>query len=427
MLLFSHRISPRLQYVCNFIFTQQLGIRYSVTIDKEEYIRYQGPKIAYADANFLAGKHFHIQAHQLLFEKDIKVQKIEIETRNNLPCFFLNDSLPLGFDIMAAIFYLISRYEEYLPHEKDDYGRYPHKESLAFRNGFLNRPLVNEWIQMLTSTLQEYFPDLKPAQPAFRHLPTYDIDMAFAYKGKGILRNLGGLLNRPEWNRIRVICGISKDPFDSFDWMDRLHRHYDLTPSYFILAAEKKGEFDKNIKPSSSLMQKLIRRLSAKNEIGIHPSWQSNFETELLQEEKKKLEKLSKVKIKISRQHYIRMNLPDTYRNLIAAGITKEHSMGYGTVNGFRASFAGSFYWYDLANEKTTELQIFPFCFMEANCYYEQKQDPKAALTELQYYYDICRRFNGLFISIFHNQFLGTHPDFTGWREMYERFISQAR
>ena len=427
ILIFSHRISPRLQYVCNFIFREQLGLQYSITTEREEFQNHQGPKILYDENNHCREKPFHIRPHALLFQEDISEQKIEMSFLKNLPCFFRNDSAPLGFDIFAAIFYLLSRYEEYLQHTKDEYGRYSHKESLAFKNGFLNRPLINEWIQLLCTQLLEYFPDLHVKKNTFCFLPTYDIDMGYAYKGKSLLRTLGGFLKRPEWARIKVIAGISKDPFDSFDWMDRLHKKYDLKPLYFLLTAEKRGEYDKNLKPSSPLMKKLIRELAKKYQLGLHPSWQSNFETELLQIEKNKLEEISGIKINSSRQHYIRMNLPETYRNLLRSGITKDYSMGYGTVNGFRASFAGSFYWYDLQNDKTTELRIFPFCFMEANSFYEQKKDPTAASEELRYYYDTCRKWDGMFICIFHNQFLGTHPEFAGWKEMYDKFISQTR
>ena len=99
--------------------------------------------------------------------------------------------------------------------------------------------------------------------------------------------------------------------------------------------------------------------------------------------------------------------------------------MGYGTINGFRASTASSFFWYDLENEAPTTLRIFPFCFMDANSCYEQGYNPARAMQELMHYYHHIRKVNGMMITIWHNNFLGTDPQFAGWRETYEIFLKE--
>src|SRR5205823_5097453 len=107
-----------------------------------------------------------------------------------------------------------------------------------------------------------------------------------------------------------------------------LHRPTKLRPKYFFLLAQKNGRYDKNILPSEITMQSLVRRLSEKYEVGIHPSWQSGEDDAVLKQEIATLESISKLNITASRQHYIRFSLPETYRKLIAAGIQKEYSMG---------------------------------------------------------------------------------------------------
>ncbi|HKZ65934.1 MAG TPA: hypothetical protein VJ111_06255, partial [Chitinophagaceae bacterium] len=128
-----------------------------------------------------------------------------------------------------------------------------------------------------------------------------------------------------------------------------------------------------------------------------------------------------------SRQHYIRFVLPETFRRLTENGIEFDFSMGYGSTNGFRASVSSPFYWYDLEKEKQTELILFPFCYMEANSFYEQKYTAQQALDEMRYYYDIVKSVNGTFIMIWHNQFLGTDKLYDGWKEVYEKFIKEVR
>ena len=101
--------------------------------------------------------------------------------------------------------------------------------------------------------------------------------------------------------------------------------------------------------------------------------------------------------------------------------------MGYGSINGFRASVASAFYWYDLEKEEQTSLRIHPFCFMDANSFYEQRQDPPQTLEELMHYLAVCKAVNGSLITIWHNNFLGTKKEFEGWKEIYEQFIVQVQ
>jgi hypothetical protein len=172
-------------------------------------------------------------------------------------------------------------------------------------------------------------------------------------------------------------------------------------------------------------MKKLIREHAERNEIGIHPSWRSNNSADILRYEILKLTHISGKPIISSRQHYIKFNLPGTYRRLLDNGIQKEFSMGYGSINGFRASVASSFYWYDLEKGQSTDLLIYPFCFMDANSFFEQKQTSDQALEEMLRYYNTIRSIEGLMITIWHNTFLGSAKMYNGWKETYEQFIEK--
>ena len=136
-------------------------------------------------------------------------------------------------------------------------------------------------------------------------------------------------------------------------------------------------------------MKHLIREHSDHYSIGIHPSWQSGDDPEKLKLEILKLGHIAGKQISSSRQHYIRFTLPQTYRQLIDLGIESDFSMGYGSINGFRASVTSPFFWYDLEREEQTKLLLYPFCFMEANSFYEQKYSTQQAFEELKHYYDV--------------------------------------
>jgi len=429
ILIYSHTSSLRLQYSCSFIFKELLGLNCTITIDSEEFKNHEGVCINYS-SSAIKDKEFKLENSSLLFETEIKEQQISCFKTNGHKAFFKTGNSDFSFDIFAATFYLISRYEEYLPHTKDMYGRYAHENSLAFKENFLQLPLINIWANDFIAAIKQKFPpanyQYKAQYSIFRFKPTYDIDIAYCYKHKGLLRNIGGFLKTPSVERIKVLAGLQKDPFDAYKWLHELHQQNKLRPVYFFLVAQKNGQYDKHILPDTDIMWKLVKQHAKNYTVGIHPSWQSGDTPSLLKKEKDYLTQMAEKEISGSRQHYIRFNLPEGYQKLIEAGVTDEYSMGYGSINGFRASVASSFFWYDLQSEQQTDLRIHPFCFMDANSFYEQHFSAEQAYEELLHYYAVCKEVNGTLITIWHNNFLGTTKEFEGWKEMYEAFIKKA-
>ena len=430
MLFYSTDITPRLQYISAFIGKQVAGDAFFLTSDAETFRQYKGPKINYSN-NKIAEGEFWILPHSLLFEKNIRTHPIECFDFNGQKAFFKTGG-DIPFDIFAASFFLLSRYEEYLPHSKDIYGRYAHENSVAFKEGFLNKPLVNYWLDRFRKKLAEKFPLFKVSSPQFSLIPTSDIDEAFSYKYKSWWRTLGAIAKatlKGQWSRIserrRVLKGELPDPFDSFAWMDKLHHKYKLQPRYFFLVPDKTGKYDRNILPKEKGLRELIKHHSAVYATGIHPSWQSGNDPSLIRSEIQTLQRIIDKRVTSSRQHFIRLTLPHTFRHLIDAGIEEDFSMGYGSINGFRASVTTPFPWYDLEKDEETNLLLYPFCFMESNSFFEQKFTPAQALEEMRHYYKEVKAVNGMLITLWHNTFLGTDELYSGWREVYLQFIKE--
>jgi len=428
VIVYTNKITPRLQYITDFIGKEITGKAFELTDEKTYFENQPDPKINYS-SEVIANCKFQISNCGLLSENEIKDQAVSCFEVIGFKAFFKAEG-DYPFDIFAATFYLLSRYEEYLPHEKDMYGRYAHENSIAFKEKFLTLPLINIWIEDFKKVLKEKFPQLKIHDSRFTFLATYDIDEAYSFKHKRFVRTAGGFAKsflNGQWltvkERMNVLSGKSKDPFDSFEWMNELHRKHNLQPKYFFLIPERNAKYDKNILPSNPAMQQLIKQHADKYPIAIHPSWQSGDDDNMLKREKELLENISGKKITESRQHYIRFNLPQGYRRLIDVGITDDYSMGYGSINGFRASVASSFYWYDLEKEETTNLLLHPFCYMEANSFFEQKLTPEQAFDEMMHYYNTVKSVNGTLITLWHNTFLGMDKFYAGWREVYQRFI----
>ena len=438
ILIYCDESSSRLQYIAAFIFKELLQVQYSITTHKKGFRESAGTKLNYSHQEIMSDE-LRIPNKGLLFEKGVKPQVIEINFVEGFKCFF--KSHPKGerefpFDIFSASFYLLSRYEEYLPHEKDKYGRYSCANSLAYKENFLHLPLVNIWIDYFKNFLvknnSDFDRELSKPKSAFQFIPTYDVDTAFAYLHKGPVKNFTGIIGsfvKLKFNKLKerlsVLSGLKKDPFEIFNWLDTIHQTLNLNPIYFFLVSEKNARHDKNILPQRGAMAQLIINHAKTYSIGLHPSWQSGENFSLLQKEKKRLENISGKAISKSRQHYLRFNLPTGYSRLLEAGITGDYSMGYGTNNGFRASVASSFLWYDIEKEQQTNLRIFPFCYMDSNVIFHQKLSIEAAEQELMNYYNVCKKVNGIFIGIFHNHLMG--DDNLQWRNLYERFLNKIQ
>ena len=423
MLLYSETITTRLQYIATTIFPL---IEY--TNNATTFVQYSGAKINYSDSK-ISDNECWIIPHTLLFETNIKEQSIAIFNWQNLPAFFKTGGT-IPFDYLAASFYLLTRYEESLPHEKDEYNRYAHTNSIAYKNNFLHLPLINLWVEKI----KPKFPKLNIEPSHFKFIPTYDIDIAYAYNNQPIVKNVAGFFKNILQGKLDIaqerlsVLGNSKtDPFDVYEWLQQLHSTKNEAAIYFFLVADKRSEYDKNISPKQKSIQQLIQKIATNNLVGVHPSWLSNANTNLLFNEVKTITQITQQPCLHSRQHYIQFSLPATYKNLIAAGITNDYSMGYGSINGFRASYTLPFTWYNLQEDCITNLTIHPFCYMDANAIFEEKLSPQQALQQLQQYYNIVKQVDGSFYMIHHNHFLAMQPQWQVWRDVYENFLHQNK
>ena len=432
ILIYTPKRSSRVLYIFNHIFGEMLGLNPKCIHDKESFQNYREAKLNYSYQAF--GDEAFVMADDLLFERGISEHELSFADYMELPSFFLtyNKKSIFPFDLFSASFYLLTRYEEYLPFIKDKYGRFDAEVSLAYSKGFLRKPLVNIWAGHLADKMQSFFPDLEIEMPEYKFIPTIDIDAAFAYRQKGMLRTAGGYikdlrdLNFSEVKkRSRVLLGKERDPFDTFDYQFEIQKKYDLKPIYFILFADY-GTNDKNTPTHSRIFRELVRWIADHADVGIHPSFTSNSVAGKLQKEIKLLSKTLHRDVSKSRQHFLILNLPNTYRNLINEGITDDYTMGYASQIGFRASTCTSFLFYDLEMENTTSLRLHPFSAMEGSLRDYNKLNAKQALEEYQKIIAEVKAVGGTYISIWHNESLSNQKRWVGWRDVYEKMIEYA-
>ena len=412
--------STRLEYVCNVVFQQHAGLPFRITNNVFEFTSaHDVLRINYSTELIDADEHW-VPAG-LLFETDIRTVTPQTITWNNKPCLFPVDGGDLPYDVLSAVFYCISRYEEYTCTERDTFQRFPHTAAWAFRQGVLNRPLVDEWVMDILLAWEKKFPALTIQSPSFQFIPTYDIDIAYSYNGKPWYKQVAAWTRGEFSSWLRWKRGLAADPYDAYAQLDAWHGKFGVTPIYFMLLSAG-GSFNKNLPVHSEAMQQLLTRLKNQYTVGLHPSYCNAHLETVWQHEKTLL-----AETKHTRQHYIRFTLPDTYRVLESLEFEHEYSMGYGSINGFRASTSRMFYWYDLEQERMSNLQVHPFCFMECNARFEQGLSAADAGKELADYEQKVRAVSGTLITIWHNFSLATDKGWEGWKDVYADSLARLQ
>lgn len=416
---------PRLHYIAEIILGEILGLSWEIVTDKRKLRK--NPVINYSGED-LKGS-FKIHPHGLLSETGLKSHEPEVSEWKGLPVFFQTPAgSDLPFDIFAASFFLVSRYEEYLAFEPDQFGRFRASNSFAYRNKFLLKPVIDLWTRELAKTLLVRFQNMTFKRNTFRSILTIDIDQPFAYLGKDLFRTLGGLFQDVNHKtgkageRYRTITKGEKDPYDVFDYIFETIEKFKPDVHFFIPTGNRSA-YDKNPSWQNEDYRRLITRISQRFSIGLHPSFAASDNSSILLNEKQRLQSIVSKEIMLNRFHYIKMRFPDSCRNLIAAGFNEDYSMGYPDEPGFRAGIARPFYFYDIIEERKSELRICPFQVMDGTFYQYKGMTPESSEETITGIINETRKVGGLFVSIWHNTSLLDTTEWKKWRNTFELML----
>ncbi len=432
LLIYTPKITSRHKYIFKLFFNEIYQIKFQITEREDEFKAFDEAKLNYSNTSF--EDEIFIESIGLLNEKGINQQDINVSPQNNIPAFFQSQSdSSMGFDVFSASFYLVSRYEEYLPSVKDIHQRFQAENSLAYKHDFLQKPLINIWANSLMQKIKKKHPDLEVISPTYNYISTIDIDNAFYYLEKGFVRSLAGFfasLFNFDFNgiqqRFAVLSGKKKDPYDTYDTQLKLQKEYNLKVIYFILLADY-GLNDKNISFTKRKFQLLIKRLADYASIGIHPSYGSNTNFAKLPKEIKRLEGITKREVTKSRQHFLKLTIPETYNQLVDLGIRDDYTMGFASAIGFRASICSAYTFYNLDTETILPIKIHPFAVMDATLFYYLKLSPAKSIAQISALIEEVKNVNGTFISLWHNDTFSNYKQWEGWESVYKEMIKVAQ
>ena len=450
--VFIDQVSPRIHYVLEELLARRLQCELKIHTVPEDFIKDNSPfKIQYVGSEqpdlpgfvvirsdiMLEDKvnryfdplvsSFHLtQTGQKHLEKkwveakipDSEIPRIERFLSKPFPCLFPNDSV-LGFDVFAMAFYFLSRYEEYQDFKADSFGRFGFENALESQWNYDPAPHVDiAFFHFLSAIQAEHL------SPKADIIASFDIDIAYQFRGRSWQRQLASALRFPSllFERLRVLFG-SKDPFDPsvtvFPFIEDLHVEHRI----FWLCSKRVKGVNRQVKRRFTPFVEAIKKATSIGNIGLHPSFSFHPKTAWL-EEKLWLEQTALRPIEHSRQHFVHLVFPDTYRILLELGITDDWSMGYAENVGFRAGTACDFKWFDLSSNTATSLNIHPFCIMDVTAKNYMELNPDAAIDAGRTLKEMVFLFGGNFTFIAHNESLSERVGWEGWMPVFRSWAS---
>jgi hypothetical protein len=344
------------------------------------------------------------------------------------------EGLYLGLDIFGSAFFMLTRYEELVKPDRDQHDRFPATASLAYQEGFLDRPIINEYIEILWHCMKHLWPGLERKQRAFKVIVSHDVDVPFAQAFTGIprlIRNCGGdiirrksfamAINRfSSWQAIKK--GNYKQDFNyTFDRIMDISEQHNLTSAFYFKTACTNRTFDDNYSIDHPYIRQLMREIHNRgHEIGLHPSYETYQNPEQTKAEFNKLlqvcdEEGIQQKNWGGRQHFLRWQVPVTWRNWNEAGLIYDSTLSYADQAGFRCGICYEFPIFDLEKHQVLPLRERPLIVMEVSVVGEQYMNlsSQEALSRMLMLKERCQQFNGNFCLLWHNSSLiESHTEF---------------
>lgn len=425
--IFSDVVSIRLTYTLDLVFKER-KIAYKVVNDPLVFEEIDAPKFVYSDRPF-EKQYLTISPASLLFEEDIRKQQIakdefwntEILTINNHP------------DILAAIFYVVTLYEEYTNDEVDVHGRSLLKNNILYKHNMYGKLMVERWAYVFIEYLEQQLSvDLLAKKITTSVCPTFDVDHAYAYLKRSKLRSylskskdflLRDSLRLTE--RKEVLSGDKKDPYDTFDKIIAINKNYFNVKVFWHVGDY--GKYDRNISPTNIYHKKLIKNVSREVFIGLHPSYKSNNDLSQLAIEKERISEILGFPVTHSRQHYLKLEIPKTYQHLVKEGFEHDYTLGFAEQPGFRAGIARPFKWFNLEKDCIEELTLHPFAYMDGTLLEYMNCSIDSAKEIIDNLIDEVANYGGDFVFIWHNETIGDYGKWKGWGSVLDYTLDTAK
>jgi len=435
------------KYILDIIFNEFLGLKYEVECKKEkikcdwEIELENGSKLIVEDHFF---NQFPNDLEYLKLDNippQVEFLKNEFTPEEDIPVIYGNSKLNIenstiicGIDIFASSFFMLTRWEEYVNKNRDSHNRFPAYESLASKQDFLDRPIVNEYLEMLKNMILHVSQNSKFKIQNFKLILTHDVDHIYKWDTiKKFIRHLGGdLIVRKSIKEffksleyyVQVKLKLKNDPYDTFDYLmdasDKIG-----TKSYFFFMSKGLTKFDNNYNTNSEKVQKLHSKIKNRGHfIGIHPTYNAYNNYGQLKNEKEELENFFNTQILFGREHYLRFEIPTTWQVWEDNNMRWDSTCGYADKEGFRCGVCYEYNVFNILTRKKLRLKEKPLIAMEVSIVKQENMMPENMKNIIEKLILKVKKYNGEFVLLWHNSNF-KFTEYRNYEHIYQEILDE--
>ncbi len=313
------------------------------------------------------------------------------------------NKIECGIDIFASTFFMLTRWEEYVNHIRDLHNRFPGSESIAVKYGFIERPVVNEYAEMVKNMFltlglsEEFFRARK-----FELIPTHDIDKM---RYMGLKSLIGDLVKRRDPLLFyKNILMSMKNPFDTYHFLISQSEKYGLKSHFYFMASHNKNGHDYDFYINRQQFKKLVDEIYRRGHIiGFHPGYTTSTDSKEWAKQKKALSKMSPVQVVEGRQHFLMMSIPMTLQMWEDAGMKIDSTLGYADHVGFRCGTGDSFPVFNFLTREQLTLKERPLIVMDGTLKQYMNLSKEEALNRVSNLIDVSKKYQMSITILFHN------------------------
>jgi len=429
---------PERQYIYKVIFKEFLGINFETKLSETKYTEiklldsYDDKKLIVLDQLFSLNESQYLRPcsmPKLPLDNFIIPDFIKATTLpKEIPVIFgnkltSNHNTINGIDIFGNSFFNLTRYEEIVINKRDEFDRFSATEALAYKAGFLERPIVNEYVELLWCLLKHLWPNIKRRKREFKIILSHDVDypLSSINDTKTVFRQaVGDIIKRkaPSLAVKRLLSKITNDysidPYNTFSFIMDLSEKHNLKSCFYFMAGQTNPNFDSKFYLEHPWIRKLLKEIFSRgHEIGIHFSFDTYLDINNIQREfntfKRVLEQEKITQDKFgSRQHYLRFRVPFTWGYLAEVGLNYDTSLTFADHIGFRCGTCYQYPVFDIINRKEIKLYERPLIVMDGTLFNYMKLKPEEVLNKIELIKFQCYKYKGDFTLLWHNSQIDT-------------------
>jgi len=434
------RPTPRLAYAAELIFDVVLGVPYAL-VPREEYLVYRDQALAlgFYFINYcrepLDGVPRLPVAGLLDHAVMVKLEPQVRQTPTGPVLFPTEDAraadgpLLLDFDPLSAAFYVATEYPAYFADRFDEHGRYLPETFAHYRPQTEALPVIHHWADQLYNALPDDVTVTMPRyQRPFDYRITVDVDQPFDYLHRPQWRHWAATLRdtargrmqnvRERWQALRT----GHDPADTFGL---LHDCLPVESVVYFFLLSTATRHDSRYGADHPAVRELIQALQGQGyRVGVHPGYGSATDWKRIQADTQALADILGQPVVRARQHFLQYRIPDTYRVYERLGIRHDYTTVSPASTGFRHGLAVPFPWFDLRDDRRTELVLHPTHVMDRTLLSYLNMSPEEAGSHVCEIIDRVRAVGGRFTLLLHNQALSDTGEWHGWRDTWLTIFS---